>query len=415
MQAASRNRCADEAPILDGDDMTLAWKHMRHPLRTLASARRIAQAEWINRRLLHLGERRFKRDIRYDLSTVTQGFRTHAHLPSSDAALLQRICDAYSLATGRQQGADTKYAPTAWWQEHRNLMLGPVLQALRSHDIDALQAMYRNFFRDDCATGLVPVQRMKGGYLGEVITDFHRRLYLFDALFRLDYWKTQTDCRYGLRDLAGPPVGNPFGVMLEDTLMRTGSEYQHYCAHRIAGLLPEETATVAEIGGGFGGMAYYLMRDRPATTYIDFDVPESIALTSYYLLNAFPQRKIVLYGEAELTAETISQADILLLPVSEIAELPSGTVDLSFSSHAISDLSPVLMAEYLNDIARFTRNHFLYIGNSDSTKVIARASAGTGRAAFIALDRRPSDWDRHIAPKADHVEVLYRMAQAMMP
>lgn len=397
------------------DDMTLAWKHICHPLRTFASARRIAQAEWINRRLLHLGERRFRQDIRYDLSAVTQGFRAHAHPSNSDAALLQRICNAYSLAAERQHSAHMKYAPTAWWQEHRNLVLGPVVQALRSHDIDALQAMYRNFFRDDCATGLVPVQRMKGGYLGEVISDFHRRLYLFDALFRLDYWKAQTDGRYGLRDLAGPPVGNPFGVILEDTLVRTGSEYQHYCAHRIAGLLPKGTATVAEIGGGYGGMAYYLLRDRPATTYIDFDVPESIALTSYYLLKAFPQRKIVLYGEAELTAETISQADILLLPVSEIAELPSGTVDLSFSSHAISDLSPALMAEYLNDIARFTRDHFLYIGNSDSTRVIARTFAGAGRAAFTALDRRPSDWNCHIAPKADHVEVLYRMAQAGMP
>jgi putative sugar O-methyltransferase len=394
------------------DDMTLAWKHIRHPLRTFASARRIAQAEWINRRLLHLGERRFKRDIRYDLSTVTQGFRAHEPFPGPDAALLQRICNAYSLATERQQGADAKYAPTAWWQEHRKLTLEPVLQALRSHDLDALQAMYRNFFRDDCATGLVPVQRIKGGYLDEVITDFHRRLYLFDALFRLDYWKAQTDGRYGLRDLAGPSVGNPFGVMLEDTLVRTGSEYQHYCAHRIAGLLPEGTATVAEIGGGFGGMAYYLLRDRPATTYIDFDVPESIALTSYYLLKAFPQRKIVLYGEAELTGETIAQADMLLMPISGIAELPSGSVDLSFSSHAISDLSPALMAEYLNDIARFTRNYFLYIGNSDSTTVIARAGAGNGRATFTALDRRSSDWNRHIAPKADHVEVLYRMTQA---
>ena len=396
------------------DNMPLAWKHIRHPLRALASTRRIAQAAWINRRLLHRGERRFKRDARYDLSTVTDGFRKHANPPGSDAALLERICNAYSVAVEKEQGADAKYAPTQWWQEQRNLALGPVLKALRSHDVDALQAMYRNFFRDDCATGLVPVQRMKGGYLGEVIADFHRRLYLIDALFRLDYWKNQTDCRYELRDLAGPPVGNPFGVMLEDTLVRAGAEYQHYCAHRIAGLLQPGTATVAEIGGGFGGMAYYLLRDRQATTYIDFDVPESIALSSYYLLKAFPELKVVLYGEAELTADAISQADILLLPLFEIAQLPPGTVDLSFSSHAISDLSPALMAEYLNDIARLTRRHFLYIGKDRLAKVIAQADPGTERIPFTALDIRPSDWNHHIAPGEDHVEVLYRTAQAAM-
>jgi putative sugar O-methyltransferase len=391
--------------------MSLTWKHLHHPLRTLASAKRIGQTAWINHRLLHRGGRHFKGDSRYNLSAFTQGFREHEDSQGSDVALLQRICRAYSLATERQQGAATKYAPTAWWQEHRDLTLGPVIRALRSNDIDSLQVMYRNFFRDDCSTGLVPVQRMKNGFLGDDATDFHRSLYLIDALYRLDYWKEQTDCRYGLRDLAGPTIGNPFGVMLEGTLVRVGSEYQHYCAERIASLLPPGSASVAEIGGGFGGMAYYLLRGRPMTTYIDFDVPESIALTSYYLLKAFPQLKIVLYGEVELTAKTIAQADVLLLPVFELLTLPAGTVDLCFSSHAISDLSPALMVEYLNDIVRMTRSHFLYIGNGRSARVIAEAIAGPSRIPFAMLNTRTSNWNRHIAPDADHVECLYRIAQ----
>jgi hypothetical protein len=393
---------------MDGRNMTLAWKHVRHPVRTLTSAKSIWQTSWANRKLLYRGDRRFKGDPRYDLSVVTQGFREHTNHQTSDAALLQRICNAYFLAIERQQCAPAKYAPTAWWQQHRDLNLGPVMRALGSHDIDALQTMYRNFFRDDCATGLVPVQRMKGGYLGEVVSDFHRRLYLIDALYRLDYWKAQTGSRYMLRDLAGPAIGNPFGVMLEDTLVRVGSEYQHYCAQRIAALL-QPGGAVAEIGGGYGGMAYYLLRDSPAATYIDFDVPESIALTSYYLLKAFPDRKVILFGEAELTAETISQADIVLMPIFEIAGLPTGTVDLSFSSHSISDLSPQVMAEYMNDIARITRNHFLYIGHGNAANLIAKTRVGTPPIPFTAFDTRPSDWNRHVAPKAGHMECLYLM------
>jgi len=267
--------------------------------------------------------------------------------------------------------------------------------------------MYRNFFRDDCATGLVPVQRMKNGYFGEVITEFHRNLYLIDALYRLDYWKAQTEGRYTLCDLAGPVIGNPFGVMLNDTLVRVGSEYQHYCAQRIAALLRPGKSTVAEIGGGFGGMAYYLLRDRPATTYIDFDVPESIALTTYYLLKAFPERKVILYGEAELTAETISQADIVLMPIFEIANLPNRAIDLSFSSHAISDISPAVMPEYVSDISRITREHFLHIGNRVSANLIAQIATGNACSPLTLSEIHPSDWNRHVAPKADHVECLY--------
>jgi len=362
---------------------------------------------------LYRGDRLFKGSAWYDLSAVTRGFREHVNDQSSDAELLQRICKAYSLAIERQQGAPAKYGPTAWWQQQRDLTLGPVMRALSSHDVGVLQTMYRNFFRDDCATGLVPIQRMKGGYFGEAVTDFRRRLYLIDALYRLDYWKAQTGSRYRLRDLAGPATGNPFGVMLEDTLVRVGSEYQHYCAQKIAALLPPGNAAVAEIGGGFGGMAYYLLRDRPATTYIDFDVPESIALTSYYLLKAFPERKVVLYGEAEPTVETISQADIVLMPIFELAGLPSGTVDLSFSSHAISDLSPGVMAEYLNDIARITRKHLLYIGHRSAADLVARAAGGDACSPFTRLDTRPSDWSRHVAPKADHVECLYLMERRL--
>jgi putative sugar O-methyltransferase len=362
--------------------------------------------------LLSQGERLFKQDVRYDLNGVTRGFREHPNQQCSDAVLLQRICKAYSLTIERQQAASAKYRPTPWWQQQRDLYLGPVMRALTSHDIGTLQRMYENFFRDDCSTGLIPVQRMKNSYLGEVITDYHRRLYLIDTLYRLDYWKAQTGSRYTLHDLAGPTTGNPFGVVLEDTLVRIGSEYQHYCAQRIAQLLQTGTAAVAEIGGGFGGVAYYLLRDRPETTYIGFDMPESIALTSYYLLKAFPQLNVVLYGEAELTATTISQADIVLMPIFEIAALPRGMVDLSFSSHAISDLSPELMTEYLMDVERITLRHFLYIGHGSSGNVIGRTSRAV-RSPFTLVETRSSDWNRHVAPKADHVERLYHVERLL--
>jgi hypothetical protein len=67
--------------------------------------------------------------------------------------------------------------------------------------------------------------------------------------------------RFALSDLGAPRTGDPFGVLLQGTLLRTGAEYQHYCAQKIRSLLPEDTATMVEIGGGFGGMAYYLLRD----------------------------------------------------------------------------------------------------------------------------------------------------------
>jgi len=131
---------------------------------------------------------------------------------------------------------------------------------------------------------------MTKAYFGGTISDLHRRFYLGDALHRIDYWAKQVGSGFSTRDLAGPAIGNPFGITLDGTLIRTGAPGQHYCAHRIMRQLSSESAVVAEIGGGFGGMAYYLLRDRPRLTYLDFDLPESLALTTYYLHKAFPAR-----------------------------------------------------------------------------------------------------------------------------
>lgn len=394
-------------------NMKLASKYLRNPVQTLRSAGLRWRTAWANRELLYRGGHHFKGDPRYDLDGVTRGFRDRIGDNSSDRPLLQRICRAYSLAMSREQAASTKYDPTPWWQQHRDLTLEPVMRALASHDLDTLQKMYENFFRDDCSTGLLPVQRVKNNYFGHVIADFYRRLYLVDALYRLDYWKAETSGCYTVGDLAGPATGNPFGVALGDTLVRVGSEYQHYCAQRIAQLLHGH-ATIAEIGGGFGGMAYYLLRDRPGTTYIDFDVPESISLTSYYLLKNFPHLKIVLYGEAELTSDTIRQADIVLMPLVELAHLPNDIVDLSFSSHAMSDLAPEVMPEYLCDIARITRNHFLYVGTEISAARIVDFSEAMP-SQFILLESRQSGWNRHIAPNAGHVECIYQVSCSTSP
>ena len=82
------------------------------------------------------------------------------------------------------------------------------------------------------------------------------------------------------RDWPVQGIGNPFGAVIEDILVEEGAPYRHYCAQQVRSLLSSGKATVVEVGGGFGGMAYYLLRDAIGTRYIDFDVPETIALAS---------------------------------------------------------------------------------------------------------------------------------------
>jgi hypothetical protein len=321
--------------------------------------------------------------------------------------VLERICTAYSLALAHQPSAPECYEPTEWWRQLRQSALRPVMQALQTRDITALRNMYRNFFRDPCATGLVapPYGMSKAYFSGGPIKNVYRHSYIGDALHRIDYWISQTGGRFKLVDLAGPNIGNPFGAVIDGTLIGTGSDYQHYCAHRILDTLGSgRRRVVAEIGGGYGGTAYYLIRDGGGNLkYIDFDVPESIALTSYYLMSAFPSSSFLLYGEQDLTAE----ADIVLMPVFEMPNMPRKSVDVTFSSHAMSDLSQDAMMEYLNVLARMTGNHFLYFGNTRGADLISKLLPGC-HDNLTLVDDKPSAWNRHKSASVSEVERLYR-------
>jgi hypothetical protein len=267
--------------------------------------------------------------------------------------------------------------------------------------------MYRDFFRDPCASGMVGVPYgMSRSYFGGTIRNIHRRFFLGDALRSIDYWKMQTGGRFPLHTLGGPEIGNPFGVLIDGTLVRTGAVYHHYSAQRICGYIESESSTVAEIGGGFGGTAYYLLRDRPGITYIDFDVPESIALTSYYLLKAFPGLQFLLYGEGTITEESLARADVILMPLFEMERMPRGSVDVVFSSHSISDVPQEAIGTYLASIARATKGHFLFIGNERTAELITCLTADPAHL-FQLEESRFSGWNTDRFPKAGEVECIY--------
>lgn len=302
----------------------IKMKHLRHPLRTANTARSRIAAYLARKRFVDEGERRFDGDARYDLRNVTRGFVSCIDDAEDDSALLERICRAYIKTAEQQALTATVYQSTEWWREVRERILGPMMRALQAGDVTTLSKMYRNFFRDPCSTGLVGVPYgMSQPYLNGAAKGFHHRLYLTDVLHRVDCWMAQTGGHFSLYDLAGPGIGNPFGVVIEGTRVTTGAAYQHYCAQRIGDELGPERNVVAEIGGGFGGMAYYLLRDQANLTYLDFDVPESIALTSYYLLKAFPKLNVFLYGERALTGEELARADVVLMPLFEMEKMPN--------------------------------------------------------------------------------------------
>lgn len=387
-------------------------RHLRHPLRSAFAARSLAAMHLEMHQVAVAGRRHFCNDPRYDLQNVTAGFAPHPNNGTDDSALLKRIVRAYTAAMEKQNFTPDAFQPTEWWRDIRRSKLEPVLQALSAGDTAALDRMYRSFFRDPCSTGLISVPYgMSGAYFGGQMRDWHRDLYLINALRRLDYWIQQTGNSFPVAALAGPNVGNPFGLMVDGMLIRSQAEYDHYCAHRIGTFLRSNSDTVVEIGGGYCGMAYYLLRDRPGVKYIDFDVPETIALAAYFLIKSFPRLRFLLYGERKITPEALSDADVILLPLSSLRDIPCAIARLAFSSHAMSDLSRAAMREYLAQISRIAEDNFLFIGSASSHSTLSALAQSAG-VPFEPVEMRESGWNRHKVRSEEEVECIYHVFRA---
>jgi hypothetical protein len=357
-------------------------------------------------RIIRRGRRRFSVNGRLDLDVVERGVAPRIAESLDDTVLLRRICDAWSKAMERQPSVEDAFQPHQWWRAIRDKNLGPVTRTLAGYDFDSLRRMYRNFFRDPCSAGLagLPFVRIEAG---SPVSNIFKQLCLIDGLHRIDLWKSRTRGRFELSDLESPNIGNPFGIVLNNFFVRNGSEDQHYCAHKIIDLLgASEAPVVAEIGGGFGGMAYYLIRDCPGATYLDFDVPETIALASYYLLSAFPEAKATLYGEAELNADTLRSSQIILMPGFAMPELPPSTVDVAFNARLLSDLSPESLHQYLGEITRTTRGHYLHLNRTEGSTA-ADAWFASNAPHFQLVAKRRSEWNDARTLRPNEMEYLY--------
>jgi putative sugar O-methyltransferase len=269
--------------------------------------------------------------------------------------------------------------------------------------------MYSNFFRDPCSTGLVglPID-MPGALFGATIKDKHKKYVLADVLHRYDLWKQRTQGAYSLEVLATPLVGNPYGYTMDGVFIRAGGDYHHYYAHAIKQLLDSGTnRVVAELGGGFGGMGFFLLRDNPDVTYIDFDLPEAIALASYFLMKSLPGRPVTLYGETDFPKADFSQPGIFLMPSFEIAKIPSKSVAVAFNSYSLAEMSPATIRTYIEQIARITNTSFLHV-NHNRNAVLSADNFGVEDYGFTLVNRALAGWTLGINPTSDEFEYLYK-------
>jgi putative sugar O-methyltransferase len=208
-------------------------------------------------------------------------------------------------------------------------------------------------------------------------------------------------------------VGNPWGCIINDEFVTPKATRFHSNAMQIKNIISDITQPViAEIGGGYGGLAYYLIKEIDNCKYFNFDLPETLVLSAYHLFLNFPDKRIYLSCDNKLTDEIINNYDIFLLTNNLIENMPDKTIDIFFNSFSLSEMLPETNKAYLEQIERTTKHYFLH-NNMDRKGVINRgferipaSEYPIDKNKYILLNKNYDLFHSHFG---DYKEFLYKI------
>jgi putative sugar O-methyltransferase len=324
---------------------------------------------------------------------------------------LQRIREAYQRSVATQLQSGPAFNVSNEWIPIYERYMGEVISKLKTTGpVDELQAIYSQFMRHDCSFGLhgLPGDMTKTYFTG-VPARHDAKLFAADNAFRIKHWVSQHPNEL-VATLRVPSVGNPYGYMFRNEKIRIGAEYFHHYSSKIKELLEGVTnPSVAELGGGYGGQAYFLLRDIPNLSYVDFDLPENAALTTYFLMQSFPDKSFVLFGE-EGFEEALNNpsSQVVVAPSFCIANLSSKSRDLFFNSYSLAEMSKQTITTYVGYMCSVARKYILHVNHAKIYNEIGADEFPFDTDQFSLISREPALWNSARNLHTDEFEYLFK-------
>jgi hypothetical protein len=290
---------------------------------------------------------------------VEMHFRPACPVGNDDVALCRRLIDAYRLARVDAPPTEGMWSHDIFETSHRD-----VAETLERRDAAALAGCLASMFRSDVVLGMA---------LGSIgVTTVARRSTRISAIFALnclvalaesqgaaatghlpqglvgafvdglDVLVAKTEGAVGV-GLDFPHVGAPYGISAAGRLITQDSPDQIYAATRLRDAIRrhlferERPLTFVEIGGGYGGMAYWL-NQMLDLRYVIVDLPIVNVLQGYFLSQAMGCSEVALYGE--------TPRRVTILPTHACSRVPR-PFDVLANKNSMPEIPRDALLEYL--------------------------------------------------------------------
>lgn len=332
-------------------------------------------------------------------------------LATPNKEFLNRIITAYNLASKEQGNQSSAYQVGNEWLPIYNLYMNSIKEVFINKDVDKLNEIYENFLRETCSIGLhgLPLNMFKNFFNKRTISTLNKEVYTFDCVFMYLCWqKLNAPKEFNATELQMPDFGNAYGFFIDEKFVRIGAVYFHYYATKISEMIADsKTKTVVEIGAGYGGLPYFLKKMNQDLTYINFDLPENMALSTYYLMCCYPNKKFLLYGEANLDEVNIGDYDFIIMPNFEINKMKAKTADLVFNSYSLAEMSTETINTYIKAIMHFCKKHFMHVNHTTNSLSYSADDFGVDLNQFDLISKNKALWAFGRTRLSDEFEYIY--------
>lgn len=308
--------------------------------------------------------------------------------PGSDARELElvgRIFRSFRRMKEDQERASTVYRPSPLWQAHIDEDYSALALGLSTDDIRPFHFFLANFGTWKSYHGVESTTLIRDAARSRL-----KGLWLRNDLFlgELRLWQWFKHDRTPLERLSYPRHGNQAGCHIDGVFVGPGSFFNDIYGEMLAGLLEGiGRPVVADLGAGYGKLAYFMLRDLERSAFVDFDLPETLCLAAYYLMKVWPEKRALLYGEEGFGADSLERYDLVFMPAYEIDKLPDRSVDLFINKNSLGEMTAASVLSYVRTMARATGRFFFHLNHDVHRNIYADGSTGLlGHEYPVPLD-----------------------------
>lgn len=281
---------------------------------------------------------------------------------ASDTELLGRIYDSYVKMKEHEQDAPALYRPSSMWRAHLDDGFSNMLEARERGSLDTFAFFLANFGAWKTDLGIESTWLVQQHASTAVL---RRKLTRETFWPQFQAWRNYWSDERPLSRLSYPRFGNQAGAVLSSgEFIGPGSFwndiYGSMLGEMVAGL---DRPLIAELGAGYGKLAYFTLRDIERFTYVDVDLPEVLSTAAFYLMKAFPDRRTLLFGEEKYSRSSHDQFDLIFMPPWVIEDMGSASADLFLNKNSLGEISNASANNYVAHIVRATRGLFFHMNH----------------------------------------------------